>query len=204
STANGMAIRFNQEDARPTGRNSSGVKGITLTGDDELVGMVVAEPEQTLLTVCENGFGKRTRFGLSSVSDGGDEPADETSGTARYRCQRRSGKGLRDIKAGGRNGRVIGIVRVDDADEILMMTSRGKIQRVAVNEIGIVGRNTKGVRIMKLDESDTLTAVVRVPPEEEANNTEDAPVPAPEGPSALTSPGEKAEDGVSPESQSEE
>ena len=169
STSNGMAIRFNQEDARSTGRNSSGVKGITLTGDDELVGMVVAEPEQTLLTVCENGFGKRTRFGASSTVEGDEEPVDETSGTARYRCQRRGGKGLRDIKAGGRNGKVISIVRVDEDDEILMMTARGKLQRIAVNEIGIVGRNTKGVRIMKLDEGDSLSAVVRVPPEEEGN-----------------------------------
>ena len=167
STANGMAIRFSQGDARPMGRNSSGVKGISLSGDDKLVGMVVAEPEQTLLTVCENGYGKRTRFGSSTPAEGEDEPAEETSGTARYRCQRRGGKGLRDIKAGGRNGKAIGIVRVDDNDEILIMTSRGKLQRIAVNEIGIVGRNTKGVRIMKLDEGDSLSAVVRVPPEDD-------------------------------------
>lgn len=173
STANGMAIRFNQEDARPMGRNSSGVKGITLTEDDELVGMVVAEPEQTLLTVCENGFGKRTRFGHSNGGSENDAEGDETSGSARYRVQRRGGKGLRDIKAGGRNGKVVGIVRVDEEDEILMMTARGKIQRIAVNEIGIVGRNTKGVRIMKLDDNDTLTAAVRVPPEDDDNGNED-------------------------------
>ena len=168
STANGMAIRFHQEDARAMGRNSSGVKGITLSDDDELVGMVVAHPEQTLLTVCENGFGKRTKFGANTNGD--DE--DETSGTARYRCQKRGGKGLRDIKAGGRNGKVIGIVRVSDDDEILMMTARGKLQRMAVNEIGIVGRNTKGVRIMKLDDNDLLTAAVRVPPEAENGDQE--------------------------------
>lgn len=172
STANGMAIRFDQADARPMGRNSSGVKGISLTGDDELVGMVVVKPDETLLTVCENGFGKRTRFGIASSSDSDEQ--DETSGSARYRRQRRGGKGLRDIKAGGRNGKVIGIVRVNGEDEILMMTSRGKIQRIAVNEIGIVGRNTKGVRIMKLDDSDSLTAVVRVPPEEGDNGNGDA------------------------------
>ena len=177
STANGMAIRFGQADARPMGRNSSGVKGISLTGDDQLVGMVVAEPEQTLLTVCENGYGKRTRFGLSSPSEGDDEPVEATSGTARYRCQRRGGKGLRDIKAGGRNGKAIGIVRVDQDDEILIMTSRGKLQRIAVNEIGIVGRNTKGVRIMKLDDGDSLSAVVRVPPEEDDPVDESATAP---------------------------
>ena len=179
STANGMAIRFDQNDARPMGRNSSGVKGISLTEDDELVGMVVAEPEQTLLTVCENGYGKRTKFGYVSNGESDDEPADETSGTARYRRQRRGGKGLRDIKAGGRNGKVVGIVRVDDEDEILIMTSRGKLQRMAVNEIGIVGRNTKGVRIMKLDDNDSLTAAVRVPPEDEENGNGESVEPQP-------------------------
>lgn len=177
STENGMAIRFGQGDARPMGRNSSGVKGISLTGDDKLVGMVVAEPEQTLLTVCENGYGKRTRFGSSTPAEGDDEPVEETSGTARYRCQRRGGKGLRDIKAGGRNGKAIGIVRVDDNDEILIMTTRGKLQRIAVNEIGIVGRNTKGVRIMKLDDGDSLSAVVRVPPEDDDASAEGATDP---------------------------
>lgn len=183
STANGMAIRFSQKDVRPMGRNSSGVKGITLTGDDELVGMVVVDPEQTLLTVCENGYGKRTRFGYAS---NGDDDADETSGTARYRRQKRGGKGLRDIKAGGRNGKVIGIVRVDDDDEILMMTARGKIQRVAVNEIGVVGRNTMGVRIMKLDENDTLSAVVRVPPDEDDGSEENTASEPGESPSSET------------------
>ena len=72
-------------------------------------------------------------------------------------------KGLRDIKTTRRNGRVIGIVRVDDDDEMLMMTARGKIQRVAVGEISVIGRNTQGVRIMRLDEEDVLAAVVRVP-----------------------------------------
>ncbi len=168
STASGMAIRFNQEDARPMGRNTSGVKGITLVGDDELVGMVVADPEATLLTACEHGYGKRTQFG-ASLADG-DE--DDSSSASRYRTQKRGGKGVRDIKTTDRNGKVIGVVPVNDSDEVLMMTSRGKIQRIACNDISVIGRNTSGVRIMSLDEGDTLAVVVRVPRDENENGEE--------------------------------
>jgi DNA gyrase subunit A len=166
ASANGMAIRFSERDVRPVGRNSSGVKGITLQGDDVLVGMVVADPETTLLTACENGYGKRTSFGPSTPGDSetsAQTDEEETSSSARYRTQRRGGKGLRDIKTTARNGKVIGISRVGDDDEIFMMTARGKIQRIACNEISVIGRNTQGVRIMSLDEADTLAAVKRVP-----------------------------------------
>jgi DNA gyrase subunit A len=84
----------------------------------------------------------------------------------RYRTQRRGGKGLRDIKTTARNGPVVYITRVDDTDEVLMMTARGKLQRIHVSDISVIGRNTQGVRIMSLDEGDTLAAVVRVPREE--------------------------------------
>ena len=99
--------------------------------------------------------------------EGVDEGEEESSSNQRYRTQRRGGKGLRDIKAGERNGKVISIVRVNEDDELLMMTARGKIQRIAAREVRLTGRNTKGVRIMSLDEDDTLAAVVRVPKEEE-------------------------------------
>jgi DNA gyrase subunit A len=199
STADGMAIRFHESDARPMGRNTSGVKGIGLRGDDRLVGMVVADPEATLLTACLHGFGKRTLFGPNTpvATSAGDsdqaapegesaaeeetaeEPTPEASGEeeegasdassqSRYRAQRRGGKGLRDIKTTDRNGPVIGIVAVHDDDELLMMTARGKIQRIAAREISTIGRNTQGVRIMSLDEEDTLAAIVRVPREEAA------------------------------------
>lgn len=188
STANGMAIRFSESDARSMGRNTSGVKGISLKKGDELVGMVVAEPEATLLTVCELGYGKRTTFGPGDEMAGRDlnvlgdennedpsldevieEPEEETedlSSANRYRTQRRGGKGVIDIKTTKRNGRVIGIVPVSDLDELMMMTVRGKIQRVAAKDISVIGRNTQGVRIMSLDEGDTLTAIVRVLPED--------------------------------------
>ena len=202
STAGGMAIRFGQNDARPMGRNTSGVKGISLKKQDEVVGMVVADPTATLLTVCQNGYGKRTSFGPgdelvikeddpsldddaidsgaespepadaepsdpgqaeSAEASGDDAANDENGSSPRYRTQRRGGKGIIDIKTTKRNGPVVSTVAVYDNDELIMMTSRGKIQRIAANDISVIGRNTQGVRIMSLDENDTLAAVVRVP-----------------------------------------
>lgn len=167
STASGMAIRFDEADARPMGRNTSGVKGVTLSDSDSLVGMVVVDPEATLLTACENGYGKRTFFGAKTVEESEEE---STSSSMRYRGQKRGGKGVRDIKTQPRNGPVIGIVPVDDADEVLLMTSRGKLQRIACADIKPIGRNTQGVRIMSLDDGDTLAAVVKVPPDDEENS----------------------------------
>ncbi len=187
ATSSGMAIRFQESDARPMGRNTSGVKGISLQSDDELVGMVVADPEATLLTACEKGYGKRTPFGPGTAG-GEEEPdeADDTSSSARYRTQKRGGKGLRDIKTTERNGKVIGIVRVTDEDELLMMTARGKIQRIAAREISVIGRNTQGVNVMTLDNEDTLAAVVRVPREANGEETEPADVAPDAGPTAET------------------
>jgi DNA gyrase subunit A len=219
STAQGMAIRFRQSDVRPMGRNASGVKGISLMDNDHVVGMVVADPEATLLTVCAHGYGKRTPFGPNQPAESGDTAAqseglpedDEESvdldqapeGTAAtgstgdgeteagsagatdsasdgeseaggeghssqhsYRTQHRGGKGLRDIKTTDRNGPVIAVVRVGDPDELMMITARGKIQRVRVSDVSIIGRNTQGVRIMSLDDDDALVAVKCVPREE--------------------------------------
>src|SRR3954451_6138837 len=194
ATAGGMAIRFNEADARPMGRNTSGVKGITLSKDDHLVGMVVADPDATLLTACLNGYGKRTPFGPNASPDevepeaaetsaepgtDADEAEEEgsTSSSCRYRTQRRGGKGLRDIKTTERNGPVIGIVRVRDDDELMMMTARGKIQRVKVSDFNPIGRNTQGVRIMSLDESDSLAAIVCVPTEEREEVEAETAVP---------------------------
>ncbi|NDC54689.1 MAG: DNA gyrase subunit A, partial [Planctomycetia bacterium] len=195
ATAKGMAIRFPESDARPMGRDTSGVRGIKLGAGDRLVGMVVADPDATLLTVCENGYGKRTPCGVGTPVSGpapGEEgegapeaepetaePAgDEGEGSSgmRYRTQHRGGKGLRDIKATARNGAVVSIVAVRDDDQVLMMTARGKIQRVNVREINPIGRNTQGVRIMRLDEGDTLAAVVPVPPSEQ-EEADDTPPP---------------------------
>lgn len=191
STAGGMAIRFNESDARPMGRNTSGVKGISLTKDDYVVGMVVADPEATLLTACQHGYGKRTPFGPNAMpeddttdgepaSTGGDSEEEGSSSSFRYRTQNRGGKGLRDIKTTERNGPVIGIVSVKNDDELMMMTARGKIQRVKVSDFNPIGRNTQGVRIISLDEGDTLAAIVQVPREEREegeNASTETPLP---------------------------
>jgi DNA gyrase subunit A len=173
ATAAGMAIRFSEADARPMGRNTSGVKGITLVGDDQLVGMVAVDPQATMLTACANGYGKRTPFGPNQSggeeAEGG-ENAEEASSGFRYRTQNRGGKGLRDIKTTDRNGPVIGVACVIDDDELLMMTARGKIQRIKASDISVIGRNTQGVRIMHVEEGDAMAAIVRVPTE--ANGVE--------------------------------
>lgn len=174
STSNGMAIRFNESDARPMGRNTSGVKGISLSEGDHVVGMVVADPEATLLTVCEKGYGKRTLFGPNSGDESSD--SDSSSSGSRYRTQKRGGKGLRDIKTTDRNGKVIGIKQVNDEDQLLLMTARGKIQRIKCVDVSIIGRNTQGVRIMGLDKEDSLAVIARVPRDElDADGDSDDP-----------------------------
>ncbi len=199
-TLNGMSIRFSHNDARSMGRATRGVKGISLVGDDRVIGMVVPEPEMSLLTACENGYGKRTPFGpgeLDSDSDSDSEPddngaetesveesktdaADATestpsySGNMQYRRQKRGGKGLRDIKTTARNGQVIDILAVADDDEVLMVTATGKIQRLRASDISQVGRNTQGVRIIRLAEGDNLVSLARIPAEI-ADDDSDAP-----------------------------
>jgi len=190
ATSHGMAIRFKESDARPMGRNASGVKGIRLMDGDYVVGMVRADPDAQLLTVCAHGYGKRTPFGpnLESQTDA-DEPDDTENGSDHgpndaevheeyssqrsYRTQSRGGKGLRDIKTTERNGLVIGIVSVTDADELLMISAQGKLQRVAAADISVVGRNTQGVRIMWLAEDDHLVAVKRIPADADNGETEE-------------------------------
>ncbi len=182
-TGGGRAIRFPESDARPMGRNTSGVRGIRLRSGDYVVGMVVVDPtpHATLLTACQNGYGKRTYFGPGSSSSEETDESEETESLGSnqgYRTQHRGGGGLIDIRTTPRNGPVIGIASVKDEDEVLMMTTRGKIQRIAASDISIVGRNTQGVKIMTLDEGDTLAAIVKVPPDVDgdgASNEEPSP-----------------------------
>ena len=199
STSNGMAIRFQESDARPMGRNTSGVKGINLKQGDFLIGMVVVDPEATLLTATENGYGKRTNFGTSQLDSEGE---DDVSSSNRYRTQNRGGKGVRDIKTTDRNGNVVSIVPVNDDDEILLMTSRGKLQRIACSDIKTIGRNTQGVRIMSLDDSDSLAAVVRVPRDEDEEPADESVSEAP--PAVDGRAQDVSENGAPPQADEEE
>src|SRR6476660_6380841 len=136
-TRQGIVIRFKEEDVRPMGRTAHGVRGITLEEGNQVIGMETITPDSTtaVLTITENGFGKRT-----PVSD--------------YRLQGRGGKGIISVKTTERNGLAVGFVQVRENDEIMMMSSKGKILRCRVDKIREVGRNTQGVRVLEMQESD--------------------------------------------------
>lgn len=201
STRSGKAIRFDEADARGMGRNTRGVKGITLRDDDELVGMVVADPQGYLLTMCEKGYGKRTPFGANIAdeeapeSEEAEEPVEEVAEVAeeegdapkdrsamRYRKQRRGGKGVRDIRTTERNGPVVGILSVREGDDIMLITQQGMVNRTHVDEIRIVGRNTKGVRIMNLHEGDRIASIAKVAREEDETPAPTSEPPTEEAP----------------------
>jgi DNA gyrase subunit A len=162
ATKTGMAIRFSEADVRPMGRTAVGVRGIKLDEGDEVVGVTVVPvssvanaPEQasekSLLTVCENGYGKRTVL-------------------SEYRVQTRGGKGLIDIQTEGRNGPVIGVCAVSDEEELMLITSSGKVIRTQAKGVSQIGRNTMGVRLMDLEAGEKAVAVapLREAAEEEA------------------------------------
>ena len=154
-TENGKAIRFSEEDVRCMGRATRGVKGIGLKGDDKVKGIVVVDKNATLLTVCENGFGKRTDY-------------------SEYSVQRRSGQGVINIKTSERNGKVVALMNVSDDNELMMMTAKGMIIRAAINTIRSIGRNTQGVTLISLKAGDKVVSVAPVigVDEEEAEETE--------------------------------
>jgi len=152
-TAQGKAIRFNEEDARSMGRVTHGVKAITLKEDDTVKGMVIVDENATLLTVCENGFGKRTDFSA-------------------YSAQHRGGQGVINIKTTERNGNVVALIDVRDEDELIMITSKGMVIRTPANSIRSIGRNTQGVKLFSVDEDDKVVSVARVLPEEKQTGEE--------------------------------
>jgi len=159
-TRNGMAIRFSEQDVRVMGRNAAGVKGIDLAADDEVVGLVKLqkEAETQLLTVTEHGYGKRTLTNEYLVqSDDGST-----------RAQSRGGKGRRDIATSSRNGHVVSLLTVGDDDDLMLITYGGMIVRIEASTIRQTGRNTQGVRLINLTDSDRLVAVARVDEDGEA------------------------------------
>jgi len=139
----GKAIRFASAGVNPQGRVAHGVKGISLKGDDEVVGATVVTEDATLLTVCEQGFGKRT-----AVTE--------------YRRQGRGGQGIINIKTSDRNGPVVGVLDVTDEDDVMMITAAGMVIRTPIRTIRPIGRNTMGVNVIALREGDRLVAIARV------------------------------------------
>jgi DNA gyrase subunit A len=144
----GKAIRFTETDVRPMGRTARGVKGIELGSGDAVVSMSVVEPEGTLLTVTDKGYGKR-----SHIED--------------YRLQSRGGKGIINVRTTERNGRVVAVPFVRDEDELMVITAQGMIMRLRVKDFGVLGRATQGVRLIQLDEQDHVVAVAKLAEQDE-------------------------------------
>jgi DNA gyrase subunit A len=142
-TRDGLSIRFAEDDVREIGRTGKGVIGIRLDEGNEVVGMEIVRDDSTILTVTENGYGKR-----STLDD--------------YRSQGRGGKGIITIKTTEKNGRVIGMAQVAEDDEILLITTNGKLLRVKAREISVQGRNTQGVRLLETEEGDKVIALAKV------------------------------------------
>ena len=149
-TRKGQAIRFKETDVRTMGRTAAGVKGIKLRKGDEVVDMIIVDKMATLLTVCENGYGKRTDFD-------------------QYRLQSRGGMGIINIRANDRNGSVVGLKSVRNADEMMLISQQGKIIRAAISSLRTIGRATQGVRVISLKPGDKLVAIASMAIDEDAN-----------------------------------
>ena len=149
STKEGMIIRFAEDEIRSMGRMAAGVKGIDLEEHDQIIAAEVVEEGMSVLTVTVRGYGKRT-------------PLDE------YRLTGRAGKGIIDIKTGGRNGPVVGMLQVRQGNDMLVITSKGKMIRLHVDDVTSQGRNTMGVRIIDIDADDQVGSIARVEAEQPA------------------------------------
>ena len=144
ATRQGKAIRFEESQIRPMGRSARGVTGIRFSDEgDRVIGLEVLNNQDAVLSVCENGYGKRT-------------PIEE------YRSQTRGGKGIYTIKVTERNGPVVGIMQVAPDDHMVVMTSSGKVMRFTVSEVGLVGRLTQGVKLMNVDDGEKIISVARI------------------------------------------
>ncbi len=168
-TRRGMAIRFSEDDARPMGRATAGVKGIDLRGDDRVVGLVkiemrapaedgepIPENQAALLTVTESGYGKRTDLNEYLVT------SEAEGGSVARRAQSRGGKGRIDIRTTARNGRVVAVRAVLDEEDVMFITQRGMLVRIPASSISLIGRATQGVRVVNVKDGDKLVAAARV------------------------------------------
>lgn len=153
-TKKGLSIHFHESDVRAMGRLAAGVKGITLGDDDEVVGVAVLKSDASILTVTENGYGKRT-----AVSE--------------YKLQSRGGKGVFTIKTSERNGNVVGVLPVVDEDQVMLVANSGKVIRMPMDTVRIIGRNTQGVRLINLDEGELVVDMSMLAREEGVDLEED-------------------------------
>lgn len=144
ATQNGFSIRFNESQVRSMGRTAAGVSGIKFKSkDDCVVGMVTLKEQATILTATENGYGKRTQ-------------------STEYRPQSRGGKGVTNIKVTTKNGPVVGIAQMSDADDVMLISSQGKLIRMHAKDISIIGRATQGVRLINVDKNETMNSVAKI------------------------------------------
>ncbi len=151
-TRNGFAIRFHEKDVRDMGRTATGVRGIRLAKGDKVVGLlVIRHPQTSVLVVTEKGFGKR-----SDIND--------------YRITKRGGKGVITVKTTDKVGKMIAMMEVVDKDELVIISTQGMVIRQSVKDIRVMGRNTQGVRVIRLNEGDTIADIARVIPEDEGVN----------------------------------
>ncbi len=155
ATKNGQATRFGEDKVRPMGRDARGVRGINLREGDELIGMVAfaKDSTETLVTVCERGYGKRTKL-------------------SEFAAKNRGGKGMISVKCSSRNGNVTGVRLAGEDDHLIMISNKGKLIRMRAADISLVGRNTQGVRLMRLDEDELVASIERLAEPEEDSNIE--------------------------------
>jgi DNA gyrase subunit A len=172
-TRDGMAIRFLETDVRSMGRTAYGVRGISLRDDDEVVAMEVVREGATMLTVTQNGYGKRTEL-------------DE------YRVQSRGGIGIINIQTSDRNGKVVGIAYVNDDDELMLISQQGKILRMVSRDVRSIGRATQGVRLIGMEEGDRLVSVAKLAEREDEENGNGGAGPGPDSGSGSDDPGADA------------
>lgn len=152
-TRNGFAIRFNEKEVRDMGRVATGVRGVKLSKGDIVVGLLVIKRQGTILVVTEKGFGKR-----SDIND--------------YRTTKRGGKGVITVKTSDKVGKLIAMMDVTDSDELVIISTQGMVIRQAVKEMRVMGRNTSGVRVIRLSEGDSIADIAKVVPEDDSNGDE--------------------------------
>ena len=153
ATKDGKSIRFKETQVRPTGRRTKGVRGIMLSATDEVIGMLIAKREGSVLVASENGYGKRSLL-------------DE------YRIQSRGGKGVYTMKKTPKTGQVVTILETTDEDDLMIITNAGVMIRQKVNLIRVIGRNTQGVKLLRLDDGSKISSVTKVINDSDEDNDE--------------------------------